>query len=159
MRIGVGYDLHRLGGKGPLRLGGIEVEFDQRLLGFSDGDVALHAVTDALLGAAGLGDMGHHFPSGEERFRDADSRQLLRQALALVAALGYRVHNVDATIIAERPPLAPHLVAMRRSLAAVLEIDESRVNVKAKSHDATGAIGRGEAMAAIAVLLLREPEG
>lgn len=142
MRIGVGYDLHRLGGVGPLRLGGVEIPFDQRLLGFSDGDVALHAVTDALLGAAGLGDMGRHFPSEEEHFRAADSRDLLRQALGLVAALGYRVHNVDATVIAERPRLSAHLPAIRRSMAATLAIDESRMNVKVKSNDETGAVGR-----------------
>jgi 2-C-methyl-D-erythritol 2,4-cyclodiphosphate synthase len=153
-RVGTGYDLHRFGAGRRLILAGVQVESDQGLVGHSDADVVTHAVIDALLGAAGLGDIGTHFPSGDERWAGADSIGLLRQTVTLLKEAGWRPVNIDTTVIAEGPRLAPHVAAMRGSLAAAIGLDVGDVSVKAKTNDATGAIGAGEAIAAIAVTLV-----
>jgi 2-C-methyl-D-erythritol 2,4-cyclodiphosphate synthase len=152
--IGFGYDTHRLVAGRPLILGGIEVEHDLGLEGHSDADVLTHAVMDALLGAAGLGDIGEHFPDAEEQFRGADSIVLLQRVAELVAAEGLRVVNVDATVVLERPKLAPHRAAMRARLAEALGVDHRRVNVKATTGEGMGFVGRGEGAAALAVAAL-----
>lgn len=156
MRVGIGYDVHRLGKVGTLRLGGVEVEGAARLIGHSDGDALLHAITDALLGAAGQGDIGQHFPPGEPSTSGIDSRDLLRRAARLVAAQRYRVANVDATVLAERPRIGPSLSAMRESIARTLGVEPGCVNVKATTNEGLGEIGRGEAIAAMAVAMLEE---
>jgi len=156
MRVGNGYDVHRFraGAADGLRLGGIDVPGAPRLEGHSDGDALIHALIDALLGAAGEGDIGRHFPPGDPEYRDIDSGELLRRVTRLVASRGLRVTNVDATVIAERPRLAAHLEAMRDSLALALGVDPHQVNVKATTNEGLGAIGAGEAIAALAVALL-----
>ncbi|MGD0765377.1 MAG: 2-C-methyl-D-erythritol 2,4-cyclodiphosphate synthase [Dehalococcoidia bacterium] len=135
-------------------LGGVRVDGSQGLGGHSDADALLHAVVDALLGAGALGDIGGHFPPGDPAYKGIDSRELLRRAVALLTERGYNVLNVDATIIAERPRLAPHLEEMERTIAADLGVDDSQVNVKATTHEGLGAIGRGEGIAAMAVALI-----
>jgi 2-C-methyl-D-erythritol 2,4-cyclodiphosphate synthase len=152
--IGFGYDTHRLVAGRPLIIGGVRVEHDMGLDGHSDADVLTHAVIDALLGAAGLGDIGEHFPDTDERWRDADSIALLRRAGELVAAAGLRVVNVDATVVLERPKLAPHRAAMRARLAEALGLEERRVNVKATRGEGMGFVGRGEGATALAVAAL-----
>ena len=152
--IGFGYDTHRLVAGRPLVLGGVRIEHELGLSGHSDADVLTHAVMDALLGAAGLGDIGAHFPDSDERWRDADSVDLLREVAALVAGAGLRVVNVDATVVLERPKVAPHRDAMRTRLAEALAIDERRVNVKATTGEGMGFVGRGEGAAAMAVAAL-----
>jgi len=154
MRIGAGYDVHPFDATRPLYLGGVRIDGSPGLKGHSDADALLHAVIDALLGAAGLGDIGQHFPPDDPAYKDIDSRELLRQTRDLLREKGYKVGNVDATVIAERPRLLPHLPAMRSAIAGVLEIDESRVSVKATTHEGLGAIGRGEGIAAMAVALI-----
>jgi 2-C-methyl-D-erythritol 2,4-cyclodiphosphate synthase len=152
--IGFGYDTHRLVAGRPLIIGGVRVEHDMGLDGHSDADVLTHAVIDALLGAAGLGDIGEHFPDTDERWRDADSIALLRRVGELVAAAGLRVVNVDATVVLERPQLAPHRAAMRARLAEALGLEERRVNVKATRGEGMGFVGRGEGATALAVAAL-----
>ncbi len=154
MRIGHGFDVHQLVAGRRLVIGGVEIPHDKGLGGHSDADVLLHAVTDALLGAAGLGDIGRHFPDTDPAHRDADSRALLREAIAKVRAAGYVVVNVDSTIIAQAPRMAPHIPAMVANLAADLGVAPSRVNVKAKTTERLGFAGRGEGIAAEAVALL-----
>jgi 2-C-methyl-D-erythritol 2,4-cyclodiphosphate synthase len=154
VRVGSGFDAHRLARGRPLMLGCVQVPFESGLLGHSDGDCLAHAVCDALLGAAALGDMGQHFPSSESRWRGVASRVFVDHTLALVRAQGYAIVNVDATVIAQVPPLAPHLPAMRQALAEALEVPVGRVSVKAKSTDALGAVGRKEGIAALATVLL-----
>ena len=154
MRAGIGYDVHPFERGRPLVLGGTRIDHEAGLAGHSDGDVLTHAVIDALLGAAALGDIGSHFPSEDERYRDAASLDLLRRAVELVAAAGYRVANVDAIVVAEAPRLAPHIEAMRAALAGALGVDLGAVSVKATTADRLGAIGRGEGIAAFAVALL-----
>jgi 2-C-methyl-D-erythritol 2,4-cyclodiphosphate synthase len=154
MRTGIGYDVHALERGRALVLGGVRIEHEAGLAGHSDGDVLTHAVIDALLGAAALGDIGRHFPPSDERYRDANSLDLLRQTVALVAGAGYRAVNVDATVVAEAPKLSPHIDAMRAALAGALALDISAVSVKATTADRLGAIGRGEGIAALAVVLL-----
>jgi 2-C-methyl-D-erythritol 2,4-cyclodiphosphate synthase len=153
-RIGQGYDVHRLVEGRPLVLGGEEIPFDRGLDGFSDADVLLHALGDALLGAAGLGDLGHHFPPGDARWENADSCDLLREILFLVGDAGWRVVNCDLTLIAEAPQLAPHSASIRRRLANLLEIEIDAVGLKATTNEKLGWIGRGEGMAALAVALI-----
>ncbi|MCP9760645.1 2-C-methyl-D-erythritol 2,4-cyclodiphosphate synthase [Aquitalea sp. S1-19] len=153
-RIGQGYDVHRLVEGRPLILGGLEIPHDKGLLGHSDADALLHAVTDALLGAAALGDIGRLFPDTDAAFKGADSRVLLREALARVQAAGWQVVNVDATLIAQQPKLAPHIEAMRTNLAADLAIDIGAVNIKGKTNETLGYLGRCEAIEAQAVCLL-----
>lgn len=154
MRVGTGFDAHRLAPGRELILGGVRVEYERGLVGHSDGDCLVHALCDALLGASALGDMGHWFPSGDARWKDAPSLTFLGEVARLVDARGFSVENVDATVIAQAPPLAPHLKDMRTSLARSLRIDVERVSVKAKSTDGMGALGRGEGIAAQAVVLL-----
>jgi 2-C-methyl-D-erythritol 2,4-cyclodiphosphate synthase len=154
MRIGIGYDIHPFEAARPLVLGGVRIEGEAGLAGHSDADVLTHALIDALLGAAALGDIGAHFPSDDERYHDAGSLDLLREALRLVMQAGYRLVNVDATVVCERPRLAPQIERMRSSLAGTLGIEASAVSVKATTSDELGALGRGEGIAALAVALL-----
>lgn len=153
-RIGQGYDLHRLVQDRPLILGGVEIDHDKGLLGHSDADVLLHAITDALLGAAGLGDIGRHFPDTDPAYKGADSRELLRQAVQLVVKGGWAIVNVDATIIAQEPKLAPHVDRIRESVAQCIGIDLQRVNVKAKTKEGCDAVGERRAMEVHAIALL-----
>jgi 2-C-methyl-D-erythritol 2,4-cyclodiphosphate synthase len=154
MRIGHGFDAHAFASGRRLLLGGVEVPHDRGLAGHSDGDVLLHAIIDAVLGAAALGDIGGMFPPSDERWRDADSRELLRLAAGAVRQAGHTVTNVDATVVAEAPRLASHIAAMRQAVADALGIDAGRVSVKATTSDGLGATGRGEGIAAFAVALL-----
>lgn len=153
-RIGQGYDCHALVPGRALVLGGVRIPAPRGLLGHSDADALLHAVTDALLGAAALGDIGRHFPDTDERFAGADSRALLRATVELVAQRGWQVGNLDCTVIAQAPKLAPHIPAMVRHLAEDLGVGEDRVNVKAKTAERLGPEGRGESISAQAVVLL-----
>ena len=150
-RIGIGYDAHRLAEGRRLVLGGVEIPHERGLLGHSDADVLLHAIMDALLGAAGLGDIGCHFPNTDEQFRDASSVFLLVATASLLDARGFRAAQVDATVIAEAPRIADHVPAMRAQIAETLEIDESLITIKATTNEGLGWIGRGEGIAAIAV--------
>ncbi len=154
MRIGQGFDVHALVAGRRLVIGGVEIAHDKGLLGHSDADVLLHAVCDALLGAAALGDIGKHFPDSDARFRGIDSRELLRRVVALLKDRGRRVVNVDATIIAEAPRMAPHIPAMVANIAADLAIEPHCVNVKATTTEKLGFTGRGEGIAAQAVCLI-----
>lgn len=154
MRVGVGYDSHRFEQGRRLVLGGVEIPSDRGLAGHSDADAVAHAVTDALLGAAGLGDIGTHFPPSEERWRDADSLELLRIVVQRLAEENYQLVNVDATVICETPRLADHIGGMRERLAAILGISSRHVSVKAKSNEGMGWAGRGEGVAAVAVVLI-----
>lgn len=153
-RIGQGYDVHALVPGRKLILGGVAIPHTLGLAGHSDADVLLHAITDALLGAAGLGDIGRMFPDSDETWRGADSRLLLRGAMAAVSKAGWRVGNVDATVIAQAPRIAPHVEAMRAHIAADLAIAAAQVNVKGKTTEKLGFAGRGEGIAAEAVALL-----
>ena len=153
-RIGIGYDVHPFDETRPLLLGGVRIEGSPGLKGHSDADALIHAVIDALLGAAGLGDIGRHFPPGDPAYKDVDSRELLRRARDLLREQGWRVGNIDATVIAERPRLAPYIPGMQRAIAAALEIEDARINVKATTHEGLGALGRGEGIAAMAVALI-----
>jgi len=157
VRVGQGWDIHRLVDGRPLRLGGITVPFGRGLLGHSDGDVVLHAVIDALLGAVATGDIGQHFPDTDPRHRGADSAVLLTEVVELVAARGWRIGNVDVTVLAEQPKIAPHASAIRRRLAELLRVGAEQVGVKAKTMEGLGAIGAGEAIAALAVAAV-EPQ-
>ncbi len=154
-RVGIGTDLHRLELGRPLKLGGVEIAFDRGLVGHSDGDVVLHAVTDALLGAAGLPDIGEQFPDTDPRFKDADSAALLGEANGMVAARGYAPVNLDVVIHAERPKLSDHKAAMRDRIAGLLKLPPDCVNVKAKTNEGVDAVGRGEAIGCTAVVGLR----
>jgi 2-C-methyl-D-erythritol 2,4-cyclodiphosphate synthase len=156
MRIGQGFDVHQLVVGRRLVLGGIEIPFERGLEGHSDGDALLHAVTDAILGAIGAGDLGQHFPSSDERWRGAASGVLLEQVVSMMIEAGFSIGNVDATIVAQAPRLAPHQKAMRENLAGLLGVSPSRVNLKITSTDALGAMGRGEGIAGMAVVLLDE---
>jgi 2-C-methyl-D-erythritol 2,4-cyclodiphosphate synthase len=153
-RIGHGFDVHAFGGEGPVTLGGIKIPYEQGLLAHSDGDVVLHAVSDALLGAMALGDIGHHFPDTDAAFKGIDSRILLRKVFADVKALGYEVGNLDVTIMAQAPKMAPHVDAMRACIAEDLVCGVSQVNVKATTTEKLGFVGRKEGIAVEAVVLL-----
>jgi len=155
LRVGTGFDLHRLVPGRPLVLGGVRIPHETGLAGHSDADALLHAVADALLGAAGLGDIGRLFPNDDPRFAGADSAALLREVMDRVRSAGWRPVNVDTTVIAEKPRLAPHISAMRQSLARLLDLREDAVSVKAKTHEGLDAIGKREAIAAQAVVLLQ----
>ena len=159
MRIGHGYDVHKLVEGRALILGGVNIPWEKGLLGHSDADVLAHAVMDALLGAAGLGDIGKHFPDTDPAYAGADSLKLLEHVTALLAKEGWQVGNVDATILAQRPKLAPHIPQMRDNLAARMGIVPSQVNVKATTEEGLGFTGAGEGMAAHAVCLLVKREG
>ena len=154
IRIGEGWDIHALVVGRPLVLGGITLPFDKGLLGHSDADALLHAITDALLGAAGLGDIGSHFPDTEAQFQGADSAVLLAEAARIVRAKGYAIGNVDSTVIAQAPRMAPYIGAMRARIAQVLGIAPDCVNVKAKTAEKMGPVGLGQAIEARAIVLL-----
>ncbi len=154
MRIGWGFDAHRIGGDGPMLLGGVEVDPERGLLATSDGDVALHALADALLGAAALGDLGVLFPSSDARWRDADSRDLLARVVADVRQAGLVVSSVDVTVVAQTVRVTPHRDAMRATIASILGVEPSRVSVKATTTDGMGFIGRDEGVAATALAVL-----
>ena len=154
IRVGQGYDVHQLVEGRDLILGGVNIPFEKGLLGHSDADALLHAITDALLGAAGLGDIGSHFPDTAAEFKDVDSRVLLREAYQSVQALGWKVVNVDTTVIAQKPKLAPHIPAMRANIAADLGLPENCVNIKGKTNEKLGYLGRMEAIEAQAAVLL-----
>lgn len=155
MRIGQGYDLHRLEPGRPLILGGVTVPFERGLVGHSDADVVIHSVIDALLGAAALGNIGQSFPDTDPEYKDADSMGLLAATLKQLAANGYDIVNIDATIVAEKPKLSPYLPQMRDRIAATLGIDTGAVSVKAKTNECVGPEGRGEAISAQAVALIK----
>ena len=154
IRVGQGYDVHQLVEGRDLILGGVNIPFEKGLLGHSDADALLHAITDALLGAASLGDIGSHFPDTAAEFKDADSRVLLREAYQSVQELGWKVVNVDTTVIAQKPKLAPHIPAMRANIAADLGLPENCVNIKGKTNEKLGYLGRMEAIEAQAAVLL-----
>ena len=156
MRIGHGYDVHRLVEGRDLILGGVKIDYSLGLLGHSDADVLLHAVSDALLGAAGLGDIGRHFPDTDPQYKGADSMELLRQVVSKVSTAGYRVGNVDVTMIAQKPKLKDHIPQMVTNIAAALNVAENRVNVKATTEEKLGFTGEGLGMACHAVCLLEE---
>lgn len=158
-RIGQGYDCHALVEGRPLILGGVEIPHMKGLLGHSDADALLHAITDALFGAAALGDIGRHFPDTDPQFKGADSRALLREAGKRLAAAGYAVGNVDATIIAQAPKMAPHIAAMALNIAQDLGISVEQVNIKAKTNEKLGYLGREEGIAAEAVVLIHQNGG
>ncbi|MES9851707.1 MAG: 2-C-methyl-D-erythritol 2,4-cyclodiphosphate synthase [Candidatus Thiodiazotropha sp. L084R] len=158
MRIGQGYDAHRFESGYRLILGGVVVPHDQGLLAHSDGDVLIHALCDALLGAAALGDIGRHFPDNDPAYSGVDSRKLLRQVIAQLHSMGMTVANADMTIVAQKPKLAPYIDDMCETLASDLQIELNRVNIKATTTEGMGFTGRGEGIAAIASVLLREPE-
>ncbi len=153
-RIGQGYDLHCLVEGRPLILGGVQIDYEKGLLGHSDADVLLHAITDALLGAAGLGDIGRHFPDTDSAFKGADSRELLSQTMALVVKAGWVIVNIDATVIAQAPKLAPHMDKIRESVAHCLGVDLQRINIKAKTKEGCDSVGKKEAIEVHAIALL-----
>ena len=150
-RFGMGYDVHQLVEGRKLIIGGVEIPFAKGLLGHSDADVLLHAISDALLGAAALGDIGKHFPDTDERYKGADSLKLLKEVGRLLAEKGYTVGNVDATIVAQRPKMAPHIPVMRENIARVLHVDVDRINVKATTEEHLGFTGSGQGISAYAV--------
>lgn len=156
MRIGHGYDVHRLVEGRDLILGGVKIGYEKGLLGHSDADVLLHAVSDALLGAAGLGDIGRHFPDTDPQYKGADSLELLRQVYRKISEKGYRVGNIDVTMIAQRPKLKDYIPQMQANIAAAVETAPDRVNVKATTEEKLGFTGTGEGMACHAVCLLEE---
>ena len=156
MRIGHGYDVHRLVEGRKLILGGVDIPWEKGLLGHSDADVLLHALMDALLGAAALGDIGRHFPDTDEQYRGADSMALLRQVRTILSDQGFTAGNVDCTVLAQRPKLAPHIQQMRENIAAALEIPVDRVSVKATTEEGLGFTGEGLGIAAHAVVLIDE---
>ena len=156
MRIGIGFDIHRLVEGRSLLLGGVKIPHSKGLLGHSDGDVLLHALCDALLGAVGAGDIGSYFPDADPKWKGAASGQFVDKAMELVSRRSLRVANVDAVILTEEPKLSPHRSAIQRSVAQILRVKDDRVNVKAKTMEKLGPIGEGEAMAATVVVLLEE---
>ena len=158
IRIGTGYDVHRLVADRKLMIGGVDIPFEKGLHGHSDADVLLHAICDALLGAAGLGDIGNHFPDTDEACRNISSSILLKHVHRLLSEHGFRVQNIDATIVAERPKMAPHLSAMVSNIASAVAADPSMVNVKATTTEGLGFTGRGEGIAAYAVCTIRRAD-
>jgi 2-C-methyl-D-erythritol 2,4-cyclodiphosphate synthase len=156
MRIGHGYDVHRLVEGRKLILGGVDIPYEKGLLGHSDADVLLHAISDAILGAIGEGDIGRHFPDTDPRYKGADSLKLLAHVMKLAEDKGFRLGNLDATIVAQRPKLAPHIPLMRQNIAGVLSAEIDRVNVKATTTEELGFAGRGEGIAAYAVALMEK---
>jgi 2-C-methyl-D-erythritol 2,4-cyclodiphosphate synthase len=155
LTTGIGYDCHRFAAGRRLILGGVEIPHEHGLEGHSDADVLTHAIIDAILGAAGLGDIGQHFPDTDERYRDADSLQLLRSTMSIVRAQGLQLGNVDATIVLERPAVGPHREVIRSTLAEALGVEATQVNVKATRGEGMGFVGRGEGAAALAIATLR----
>ena len=158
MRIGHGYDVHRLVEGRDLILGGVKIDYEKGLLGHSDADVLLHAVSDALLGAAGLGDIGRHFPDTDPKYKGADSLELLREVYRKISEKGFRVGNIDVTMIAQKPKLKDYISQMQENIAAAVNVSPERVNVKATTEEKLGFTGTGEGMACYAVCLLEEME-
>ncbi len=156
MRIGTGYDVHRLSGGRKLIIGGVEIPAEEGLLGHSDADVLLHAICDSLLGAAGLGDIGRHFPDTSPKYKDISSLLLLAEVRRILSDAGFRVNNIDATIVAERPRMSPHIPAMVANIASAVSVDRALVNVKATTTEGLGFTGRGEGMAAYAVCTIKK---
>lgn len=154
MRIGHGYDVHKFGGEGPIIIGGVSIDYEQGLLAHSDGDVLIHALCDALLGAAALGDIGKHFPDTDSAYAGADSRGLLRDVIARLNGLGYSLVNADMTIVAQAPKMAPHIELMRQRLAGDCGVQIDQINVKATTTEKLGFAGRKEGIAAYAVVLI-----
>jgi len=157
MRAGLGYDVHRLVAGRKLMLGGVEIPFEKGLLGHSDADVLLHALCDAMLGAAGLGDIGMHFPDTDSRYKDISSLALLESTRVMVRNAGYRVENIDATVFAQAPRIAPYRIAIQKSIASALRIEIDAVNIKATTTEGLGTIGEGEGIGAMCVALLEKP--
>ena len=158
-RIGQGFDVHQLVSGRPLIIGGIEIPYEKGLLGHSDADVLLHTIADACLGAIGEGDIGKHFPDTDEAFKDADSATLLQHVWQIVKEKGYKLVNVDCTIMAQQPKMAPHIIAMQARIAELLETEQGNVNVKATTTEKLGFTGRGEGIASQAVVLLQKRNG
>ena len=156
MRVGMGYDVHRLVENRDLIIGGVKIPYEKGLLGHSDADVLLHAISDALLGAAALGDIGKHFPDTDERFKGADSLELLRQVGVMLEERFYVIENIDATIIAQRPKMLPHIPAMRENIARVLNLEVDQVNVKATTEEGMGFTGTGDGISSQAVCLINK---
>ncbi|WDT88088.1 2-C-methyl-D-erythritol 2,4-cyclodiphosphate synthase [Alteromonas sp. 009811495] len=156
MRIGHGFDVHKFGGNGPITIGGVKIDYEQGLVAHSDGDVLLHALCDALLGAAALGDIGKHFPDTDDAYAGADSRVLLRHVVSVVNDKGYKLGNADMTIVAQAPKMAPHISAMREIIAKDCGVDIDAINVKATTTEKLGYTGRKEGIAAHAVALLEK---
>lgn len=156
MRIGHGFDVHKFGGQGPIVLAGVKIDYPQGFVAHSDGDVAIHALCDAILGALALGDIGNHFPDTDADYENIDSRILLRHVVSLMAQAGYQLGNADITICAQAPKIAPHLLAMRTCLAQDLQTNISQVNVKATTTEKLGYVGRKEGISVHAVVLLTE---
>lgn len=156
LRIGQGYDVHQLVENRPLIIGGVAIPFEKGLLGHSDADVLLHAITDALLGAAALGDIGQHFPDTATEFKNADSRTLLKEAYRRVQEADWQIINIDSTVIAQAPKLMPHLAQMKQNIAQDLSIDVKNINIKAKTNEKLGYLGRKEGIEAQAVVLLAQ---
>lgn len=154
MRIGIGYDSHRFDSSRPLVLGGVRIDNSAGLAGHSDGDALLHAITDAILGAAALGDIGSHFPDTDEQWRNADSAIFLKSAADIAFASNYTIGNIDAVVVCEQPRLQPHILPMRKRIAEILEIDANQVSIKGKTNEGMGAIGKGEGLAAICTVIL-----
>ncbi|MAQ02651.1 MAG: 2-C-methyl-D-erythritol 2,4-cyclodiphosphate synthase [Alteromonadaceae bacterium] len=154
MRIGHGYDVHKFGGEGPITIGGVSINYEQGLLAHSDGDVLIHALCDALLGAAALGDIGKHFPDTDNAYAGADSRGLLRDVVTRLHNLGYKLVNADMTIVAQAPKMAPHIATMQQLLAEDCAVDTDQINVKATTTEKLGFAGRKEGIAAHAVVLI-----
>ncbi|WP_269751498.1 2-C-methyl-D-erythritol 2,4-cyclodiphosphate synthase [Paraneptunicella aestuarii] len=154
MRIGQGYDVHKFGGEGPIIIGGVSIDYEQGLLAHSDGDVLLHAICDALLGALALGDIGHHFPDNDPAYANVDSRELLRQVMKSVKSKGYVINNLDSTIVAQAPKMAPHIVQMREIIANDCACDIDQINVKATTTEKLGFTGRKEGIACYASVIL-----
>jgi len=156
MRVGIGYDIHRLVEERKLYLGGIEIPYVKGLIGYSDGDVVLHAISDAMLGALSLGDIGNHFPSTDPQYKDIRSKEILKKVLKMVSEKNFTINNIDTMISAEEPKLFPFKEKMSEVVAEILGIDKDRVNIKATTNEGVGAIGRGDAIAAYAVVTLEE---
>ena len=153
-RIGQGYDVHRFSNNRKLVLGGVEIPFEKGLLGHSDADVLLHAIIDAMLGALALGDLGKHFPDSDERFKNIDSKVLLKKTYELIFENNYRVGNIDATVITEKPKLSPYILQIRKSIAEILKIEINQISVKATTSEKMGFVGREEGIKALAIALL-----
>ncbi|MBL7964544.1 MAG: 2-C-methyl-D-erythritol 2,4-cyclodiphosphate synthase [Flavobacteriales bacterium] len=154
IRVGFGFDVHRLQAGRPLKLGGVEIPAEKGALGHSDADVLLHSICDALLGAAGMADIGHHFPDTDMRWKDADSRMLLAEVVRLIGTAGWRVGNVDCSLVLERPKIKPHLEAMKAEVAALLNVSLDAVGIKATTNEKLGYVGREEGVCAYAVALI-----
>ncbi|MDP3804872.1 MAG: 2-C-methyl-D-erythritol 2,4-cyclodiphosphate synthase [Candidatus Omnitrophota bacterium] len=156
MRVGVGYDIHRLVEERKLFLGGVEIPYVKGLIGYSDGDVLLHAIADAMLGALSLGDIGEHFPNTDPQYKDIPSKEIVKKALQMISAKKYAISNVDTVVIAEDPKIFPFKNKILESLEEILGLKRDRINVKATTNEAVGSIGRGDAIAAYAVVMVEE---